>query len=289
MQIKDLCGILKQTSIGETLSEEEVSRLAQAGTVREVEEETVLLAEGAQSDLFLVLLKGEVEILKGEQESKQHRLRICDQGSVLGEIGLLMNVPRTATVRTISPCWIFEFKREAFDKLLTSGDSAGSKLSVQLARVLGHKLQMLTNEVVHLLDEHDDLQKAIDSLRASWSQNDVEKMRSTFLKRADQLRESNLRLKKQLYYLNTEIKQTKIARRGAELIMVLSTGVIATLIMTQFLGALKALLPSSSPSPSLSPHPAAIPYITNEEECKKRAGSIWRDGECLDFEQDPTF
>ncbi|MGH2412352.1 MAG: cyclic nucleotide-binding domain-containing protein, partial [Microcystaceae cyanobacterium] len=259
MEIQQLCKGLKQTSLGKNLSDEEVYRLAQAGTVEAVASGTTLLAEGTASDSLLVLLQGEAEVIKGIPENS-HRIGYQSQGSVLGEVGLLLDIPRTATVRAISSCSVFRFKREDLEKLIVRGDRVASKLAIQLARGLGLKLQMLTDEVVQLLDEHDELLKIIDRLQHSSSQENLEQLRHQLVKRAQQLRESQLKVKQQLNHLNTEIIHTKIERRAIEIMIAIAAGIIAAFISIPLLKKVPGLFPL----PLDAVHPASIPYINTE-------------------------
>ena len=278
MEIEQLCAVLKQTTIGKELSEDELHRVVLAGTVSEVPKGTKLMEEGARSDSLLVLLEGEAEVLKGK-ETARHRLALCSQGSVLGEIGLLLSVPRTATVRAIRPCLVFSLQREAFEKLLSMGESASCKLSVELARILGNRLHNLTEEVACILEEQDRLHKAIASIKSASSKKNL-------MRQAEHLRENNLRLKQQLYHLNVKVKHNKIAHRGAQYTFGLAGGIFAIFVIgTYFVRSLD--FSTLIPSLSRVENPAIIPFLTTEEKCKRRNGSDWNGKECLDRKLNP--
>ena len=75
---------------------------------------TTVVREGEPSDRFYVIVSGEVEVT---QEGRT--LRTEAKGDFFGEIGLLRNVPRTATVRTTDDCEFLVVERADFLAALT--------------------------------------------------------------------------------------------------------------------------------------------------------------------------
>lgn len=214
MQTDDLYTRLSETSLLQGFSGDEIRRIADAGYVREVEAGTVLMPEGSDSDSLIVLLEGEAEVLKGKL-SRPHRLAIVGKGTVLGEIGLLLEVPRTGTVRAISPCQIFLLYRNAFLDLLDEGHSAGFKMCLPISKVLAARLQGLTDEVVKILSYNDALLDILDLFRKHYQSRDgTDQIRDVLLKRAETLRARQDELRKQLCI---EIDQDKKARQVAEI------------------------------------------------------------------------
>ena len=97
--MKQLQAALKQTSIGKELSEDQLDRLLQAGTVLEVKENYLLLQEGELSDSLFVILEGEAQVTKvevtqakaGGETKEIPDCNVRSRPQFLGEIGLLLN------------------------------------------------------------------------------------------------------------------------------------------------------------------------------------------------------
>ncbi len=70
---------------------------------------TVVLTEGDSSDRFFVIASGEVEVTQGGR-----LLRTEGPGDFFGEIGLLRDVPRTATVTATADCEFLVVERADF-------------------------------------------------------------------------------------------------------------------------------------------------------------------------------
>ncbi len=72
---------------------------------RRIEPATVMIREGDQADLLYVLLEGRAEVTAhGEAGGPERVLRVLEAPAYFGEIGLLEQIPRTATVTAVTVC-----------------------------------------------------------------------------------------------------------------------------------------------------------------------------------------
>ena len=287
MELRKVYQILEDTAIGKDLTDTELQQLAEAGAMTRVESGTILMAEGESSDELIVLLEGETEVLKGFSQQQPRQIAKQKTGSVLGEMGIFLQRPRKATVRTLTPCQIFVFKRENLQKLREKHDSLVSKVAINLGQIVSQKLERLNEDVIQLLDGNNHLLTTIESLRNSHSKSDLETMRTRLLSQAKQLRQSQQKVEKQLNYLNTEINQTKLTRRVAELVIAIVAGGVATFAIGQLIGLGLSKVQLSAESENVQP--PSIPYINSKEDCEKREGSVWYEDKCWDLTHSPDW
>jgi predicted MFS family arabinose efflux permease len=92
---------------------------------------TVVVREGEESDRFLVISSGSVRVTQGEQV-----LRTEDVGDYFGEIGLLRDVPRTATVTAVEDTDLLSLSRADFLDAV-SGEESRMAADDIIARRLG--------------------------------------------------------------------------------------------------------------------------------------------------------
>jgi CRP/FNR family transcriptional regulator, cyclic AMP receptor protein len=95
------------------LSRNELLGLAKASEDMEVEEGKVLTREGESGREFFVIVEGEVAVTKDGNE-----IRRLGPGDFFGEIALIEDTPRTATVTATAPLRFFVLTRQSFRSLL---------------------------------------------------------------------------------------------------------------------------------------------------------------------------
>jgi hypothetical protein len=99
-----------------------LDRLAGASEELHVAPGTVVIAQGEPADAFYVCADGSLDVSStGELERQPRHLRVLGPGEYFGEIGLIEELPRTATVRTLAECTIMRIPGDVFlDALMTS-------------------------------------------------------------------------------------------------------------------------------------------------------------------------
>jgi MFS family permease len=92
----------------------------------ELPAKTEVVAEGAEGDRFYLVAEGEIEVLAPGKNPT-----VSGPGAYFGEIALLRDIPRTATVRTRTPCTLYALAREHFLTAVTghdAGHAAGERV-----------------------------------------------------------------------------------------------------------------------------------------------------------------
>jgi CRP-like cAMP-binding protein len=104
-----------------TLSRPQFDLLTRTADVIEVPAGTELIREGEAGHEFFAIAEGEVEISKdGETIATEQ------SGDVFGEISLLHDIPRTATVTTTVPSRLYVLNRQAFRSIVADSFAAAA-------------------------------------------------------------------------------------------------------------------------------------------------------------------
>lgn len=85
-------------------------------TVR-VEPGAVIVRQGAPADKFFIIVEGAVEVLR-EEDGASRPLATLRGGQFFGEMAILRDIPRTATVRAVAPTTLLTMERDAFKALV---------------------------------------------------------------------------------------------------------------------------------------------------------------------------
>jgi MFS family permease len=92
-----------------------------ASTTEQVPAGTMLLHQGAPADEVLVLVSGECDVLAAPDGGPEALINRVTGPDLLGEIGVLHERPRTASVRALSSCTVRRIPGEAFVAAVAPG------------------------------------------------------------------------------------------------------------------------------------------------------------------------
>ncbi|HET9287063.1 MAG TPA: cyclic nucleotide-binding domain-containing protein [Gaiella sp.] len=121
-------GLISRVPLFATCSQPELARVAGIMTQLDEPEGKVLIREGEPGRDFFVLAEGTAEVRKGNR-----RVKTLGPGDFVGEIALLTDAPRTATVRTTSPVSVLRVTSKGFAELLETSPTIQRKIRKALA------------------------------------------------------------------------------------------------------------------------------------------------------------
>jgi len=128
--------LLKELELFSELSDRELQDVAALAQVRKLETDTTVFHEGDPSDQIFVVVNGRVKIVTTSSDGKEFILSVLGAGQVFGEMGLLEEAPRSASVSTITEVELLVIKHDDFDHLLKTSPGISRKLMAILSRRL---------------------------------------------------------------------------------------------------------------------------------------------------------
>lgn len=143
--------------LGQGLTSEQAEQLVAATVPVHAPAGTTVFREGEKSTGLLIFVRGTAEILKQGARGDSRTIATVTAPSVIGEIGLITDRPRSASVRTQTDCEFFLLTRTQFQRLLDGESLAAYKLIATLADVLARRLDMMDQKVLELSDRHRDV------------------------------------------------------------------------------------------------------------------------------------
>lgn len=86
---------------------------------------------------------------KSEMEKSLVKLS-AGQVGVIGEMSILEDLPRSATVKAFTECVFYEISREKFQSFLSANPNAGSLLLLNISRILCHRVRRGNKDIIKL-------------------------------------------------------------------------------------------------------------------------------------------
>ena len=106
---------MKGVDLFRDISGEEVSHVAQIAEEREFGKEQIIFEEGDAGDSMFIIVDGAVRIHKGEKE-----IAVLSKGKFIGEMALLDQEPRSASITSTEETTLLEINGEDFYDLMAS-------------------------------------------------------------------------------------------------------------------------------------------------------------------------
>lgn len=128
--------LLKRVPLFAQCSRRELAQIALLSSELNLPAGRKLMTEGEPGREFFVLAEGQVEVRR-----KGRRIRELSDGDFLGEIALLTDLPRTATVTALTPVTVLLLTARDFRTLMREVPSLQPKVIYSLAMRLPPEFQ----------------------------------------------------------------------------------------------------------------------------------------------------
>jgi len=127
-----------------------VEQLLGAGVQRAYPRNAVIINEGDEATSLYIVLAGRLKVYRADADGKEFILDTLGEGDHFGELSLVDDEPRSASVATLEPCKLMVLSKTAFqDSLL-----ANPQVAFHLIRCLAVKVRRLT-ESAYLIATRD--------------------------------------------------------------------------------------------------------------------------------------
>ena len=123
-------------SVFRDLPQEQVASMAASLQTVQVAAGDVIVRQGAPADKFFIIIDGEVEVVR-DDDGTSRKLATLTGGQFFGEMAILRDLPRMATVRAVTPTTLFAMERDAFRGLVAQSMGTTSDFDQVIQQRLG--------------------------------------------------------------------------------------------------------------------------------------------------------
>jgi signal transduction histidine kinase len=155
-------GFLRNIYFFRDLSDEEVEHVERLCDEERYPAGTIIFEEGSQGDKFYIVLSGAVEVWKDFHTESPDRIAVHGAGYLFGEMALIDDMPRSATVRAQSDTRLLYLGQEGFRELLGSSSTVGISVIRSLSAMVRKSNQSFLDS---LRRRNQELEKAYADLK----------------------------------------------------------------------------------------------------------------------------
>jgi CRP/FNR family transcriptional regulator, cyclic AMP receptor protein len=111
--------VLRAVPLFSSFPEEPLRTLATLVTRRSATRGSIIMAAGDPTDSLYIIVSGRLKVMMSDAEGKEVILSILSSGEIFGEMGLIDDSPRSASVVAIEACELLVITRRDFKKCMT--------------------------------------------------------------------------------------------------------------------------------------------------------------------------
>ncbi len=144
---EDLINTLQGVPIFSELGTRELKSILQIAHHRHYEPDEPIVREGQPSAGMYIILQGEVHITRRSPQGLEIDIADMQKGDFFGDVGLLDNAPRTATVTATTECKVLGFFRPELFGLMENDPKLACKVLLKLAQVVAARLRFTDTQL----------------------------------------------------------------------------------------------------------------------------------------------
>jgi CPA1 family monovalent cation:H+ antiporter len=156
--------LLSMVPLFSKLTADTTDRLASLCSARSFLRGEVVVVEGEEGDSLFIIGRGSVEVTHSTEEGGEHRLATLEAGGFFGETALLHPQPRTATVRTLTPCILLELSRNSIMPVIEDNPILSETLEE------AYRTRILNTQLAHIPALADITEEARAGIAAAMQQ-----------------------------------------------------------------------------------------------------------------------
>lgn len=149
--------LLSRVPLFEELSMRELTAIEQILHRREYIQNEVVFRQGERGMGMYIVQQGKVAIVS---EPENHELCELKDGDFFGEVALLDESPRSATIIAKTDCTVFGFFQPDLFGLITRDSHLGVKVVLRVARFVGLRLRQANETILEMAAEIEALKQA---------------------------------------------------------------------------------------------------------------------------------
>lgn len=153
---------LKDVYFFKGLSSQEIEMISDVCHEENYKAKTVIFTEGSKANRFFIVISGEVEVWKDYNKKEPDLLAVHGAGNLFGEMALIDELPRSATVIARTLTHVLYIQREDFQRIVTEKSSIALSIMKSVSSMVRQSNESF---VENLRKRNKELEKANKELK----------------------------------------------------------------------------------------------------------------------------
>ncbi len=149
----EIFGLVGKSQFFAEFSKEDISILAGYMEVYRAQPGEILIREGDEGDFMVLIVDGEVDILKRSHRAEQQHMTSAGPGMTLGEMSMIDGEPRFATCMASQLTTFAVLTRDNMAKIILDHAGLGSKILVKMVTMLSLRLRQTSARLLRVMEE----------------------------------------------------------------------------------------------------------------------------------------
>ncbi|MCZ2127182.1 MAG: cyclic nucleotide-binding domain-containing protein [Anaerolineales bacterium] len=126
---------------------EEIQEIIANCRIRHYPADAVLCREDSVEETFYMILEGDFEVTKNVNYNEKRLLKNLTAGDFFGEMALIHNAPRAASVRSLTSAVVLELNKEGFNRVLKQSPSVAMAMVSEISSRLRTNDQLAVEDL----------------------------------------------------------------------------------------------------------------------------------------------
>ncbi|MFC1773305.1 Crp/Fnr family transcriptional regulator [Pseudomonadota bacterium] len=137
---------LRKIPLFAKLDDQDLEQLAEATVTRTFNKNSIVITEGDSSSSLYIILSGDVKVFVSDEDGKTNIVNRLGSGDYFGELSLIDDEPRSASVEAVSKCKISILSRQYFVDYIEQHP----RVAIHLLKGIGKRLRNTTSHAKNL-------------------------------------------------------------------------------------------------------------------------------------------
>jgi CRP-like cAMP-binding protein len=148
-----LLSFLGKIKIFQTLTQEEKLALIKLCQIKRYQKGDVIFKEGSPADSVYFIENGMAKVATALEQGDEKVLATLANGSVFGEMALVDEHGRSATVSAMANSTIYRLEKIKFDELRKKGHPIANKIIREISQIIAQRLRTANKKISRLYDD----------------------------------------------------------------------------------------------------------------------------------------